>query len=108
MTTANAENSSQPGEPAPVAPPAASTAREGIMVMLLVDASGRHRDAAPARLPGGMKSGASSVTIRVDLPDGRVVLVETSLKMLGTVARAFEAADAGDAERAAASAKGQG
>jgi len=61
-----------------------------------------------ARLPGGMRSGASSVTIRVDLPDGHVVLVETSLKMLGMVARAFEAADAGDAERAAASAKGQG
>ncbi len=59
-----------------------------------------------ARLPGGMTSGASSVTIRVDLPDGRVVLVETSLRMLGLVARAFEAADEGDAERAAAAAKG--
>lgn len=59
-----------------------------------------------ARLPGGMKSGASSVTIRVDLPDGRVVLVETSLKMLVAVARAFEAADAGDAERATAAARG--
>lgn len=53
-----------------------------------------------ARLPGGMTSGASSVTIRIDLPDGRVVLAETSLALLLGAARAFETAEARDAEDA--------
>ncbi len=47
-----------------------------------------------ARLPGGLTSGKSSVTIRVDLPDGRVVLAETSLALLRTAVQAFDAADA--------------
>lgn len=46
-----------------------------------------------ARMPEGLASGKSSVTIRVDLPDGRVVLAETSLALLSTAVRAFEAAD---------------
>lgn len=54
-----------------------------------------------ARLPGGMSSGNSSVTIRVNLPDGRVVLAETSLALLRMAVQAFDAADAADAERAA-------
>jgi hypothetical protein len=33
-------------------------------------------------LAGGMESGATSVMFRLDLPDGRVVLAETSLALL--------------------------
>lgn len=32
-------------------------------------------------LPGGMTSGRTSVMLRIDLPDGRVVLAETSLRL---------------------------
>ena len=32
-------------------------------------------------LPGGMASGAPSVTFRINLPDGRVVLAQTSLRL---------------------------
>lgn len=42
------------------------------------------RDAAPiqiAALSGGMSSGAPSVAIRIDLPDGRIVVAETSLRL---------------------------
>lgn len=35
-----------------------------------------------APLKGGMSSGAPSVAFRIDLPDGRHVLAETSLKLL--------------------------
>jgi hypothetical protein len=35
-----------------------------------------------AGLAGGMASGKPSVALRVDLPDGRVVLTETSLALL--------------------------
>ena len=41
-------------------------------------------DAPPiqvAALRGGMASGRSSVAIRVDLPDGRAVVAETSLRL---------------------------
>ena len=31
------------------------------------------------RLPHGMRSGATSLVIRIELPDGRAVLAETSL-----------------------------
>jgi hypothetical protein len=39
-----------------------------------------------ALLRGGMVSGAPSVTFRINLPDGRVVLTETSLAVLGIAA----------------------
>jgi hypothetical protein len=42
-------------------------------------------------LPGGMESGATSVVIRLDLPDGRVVMAETSLALLLGAARAIAA-----------------
>lgn len=42
-----------------------------------------------AALPGGMTSGRTSVTFRLDLPDGTVVLAETSLLLFLTAARAF-------------------
>lgn len=48
---------------------------------------------AIARLPGGMSSGRSSVTIRVDLEDGSTVLAETSLGALTAALNAFHAAD---------------
>jgi hypothetical protein len=44
-----------------------------------------------AALPAGMLSGAPSVMIRMDLGDGRVVVGETSLKLLLTAADAFRA-----------------
>lgn len=46
-----------------------------------------------ARLPRGMKGGASSVTIRIDLPDGKVLCVETSMKLFLGAADAFRAAE---------------
>lgn len=46
-----------------------------------------------ARLQSGMASGASSVAIRVNTPDGRVVVVELSMKLFQLVAQAFAAAD---------------
>lgn len=48
-----------------------------------------------ARLPGGMQSGKSSVSIRIDLPDGKVVVAETSMRVFLSVADAFRGADAG-------------
>jgi len=44
-----------------------------------------------AGLRGGMGSGKPSVAIRVDLPDGRVAIVQTSLAALETATRALVA-----------------
>ena len=49
-------------------------------------------DAPPiqiAALSAGMKSGAPSIAIRLDLPDGTVVLAETSLRLFQTAAAAL-------------------
>ena len=43
-----------------------------------------------AALEKGMKSGAPSVAIRIDLPDGRTVIQETSLKLWYTATRALK------------------
>jgi hypothetical protein len=51
-------------------------------------------DAPPikiASLPGGMGSGRASICLRIDLPDGRTVLAETSLRLLCMAARGFAA-----------------
>lgn len=48
---------------------------------------------AIAALPGGMTNGKTSVSIRIDLPDGRVVVAETSLTLLGTAVDMFRAQD---------------
>lgn len=45
----------------------------------LIDAGSSLRMAA---LPHGMQSGRASVTLRVDLPDGRTVVTQTSLRNL--------------------------
>lgn len=50
-------------------------------------------DFAIARLSHGMKSGSTSLMIRIDLPDGRVVLQETSLACFLAAARGLEAAE---------------
>jgi hypothetical protein len=42
-------------------------------------------------LPGGMASGAASISMRMDLPDGRIVFWQTSLALLLTAADAFKA-----------------
>ena len=48
-------------------------------------------DIQVAALDGGMTSGRPSVAIRFGLPDGRVVLAETSMRLFLTTARAFAA-----------------
>lgn len=55
---------------------------------------------ALALLPSGMSSGAASVALRIDLPDGRTVVCETSMALLEGAVRAFQGALAGIAERA--------
>jgi hypothetical protein len=42
-----------------------------------------------AVLDGGMVSGRPSVALRLDLPDGRVVIAETSLALLSASVRAI-------------------
>jgi hypothetical protein len=44
-----------------------------------------------AGLEGGMQSGLPSVTIRIDLPNGEVVLAETSMRLFLNAAKAFMA-----------------
>ncbi len=44
-----------------------------------------------AALSGGMTSGKPSVAIGIELPDGRVVVAETSMRLFLTAAKAFEA-----------------
>ena len=44
-----------------------------------------------AALSGGMQSGRPSVALRIDLPDGRVVIAETSMRLFLGAARAFRA-----------------
>ena len=51
-------------------------------------------DAPPiglSALAGGMTSGRTSVILRIDLPDGRVVLAETSLRLLQQAVAALTA-----------------
>ncbi|MDP9266373.1 MAG: hypothetical protein M3O91_09700 [Chloroflexota bacterium] len=51
-----------------------------------------------AALAGGMTSGKPSVAIRVDLPDGRVVVAETSMRLFLAAAVAFHARYGSDLE----------
>lgn len=44
---------------------------------------------AVAALGGGMTSGRPSVSFRIDLPDGRVVIAETSMRIFVNAANAF-------------------
>ena len=45
---------------------------------------------AIARLPLGTNEGRSTVCIRVELPDGRTVLAETTLRLMQNAIRAFD------------------
>lgn len=51
----------------------------------------RTQDITISGLPDGMTSGAPSVALFIELPDGRVVFAETSLKLLLTAADALVA-----------------
>lgn len=44
-----------------------------------------------AALPGGMASGRPSVALRLDLPDGRVVIAETTARLFVSAGRAIAA-----------------
>lgn len=48
-----------------------------------------------ARLPEGMNTGNSSITIRIDNahPDGQPILVQTSMRLFQLVAKSFRDAD---------------
>ena len=49
-------------------------------------------DAPPiqvAVLEGGMRSGLPSLALRLDLPDGKIVIAETSARLFCTAARAI-------------------
>ena len=41
-------------------------------------------------MPGGMASGRTSISLRLDLPDGRVVIVETALYELAKAVREIQ------------------
>jgi len=70
---------------------------------LILDGDGAWQDLDPekvihltgsfkvAALAKGMASGKPSLMIRIDLPDGRVVLQETSMRLWIAVARALAA-----------------
>ena len=58
---------------------------------LLLDAMGENASITFAGLSGGMESGRASVSIRIDLPDGRVVVTETSLRLFKAAAVALAA-----------------
>ena len=42
-------------------------------------------------MPGGMASGQTSISMRLDLPEGQVVVVETSLEQLARAVQAIQA-----------------
>lgn len=46
---------------------------------------------AVARLPGGMSSGNGSVSIRLDMPDGSIIIAQTSERLFLAAADAFRA-----------------
>lgn len=73
-------------------PDVANLAEQGKLIHL--------RDApwSLAALAMGMSSGRTSVALRIDLPDGRTLIAETSLGLLLGAARAFEARHGDQAE----------
>jgi hypothetical protein len=62
---------------------------EGKLIDLMDDP---HAKWSLACLPRGTQGGNPTVTARFDLPDGRVILTQTTLKLLKSAVRAFEAA----------------
>ena len=49
-----------------------------------------------ARLTNATTTGASSVTLRVELPDGRTILAQTTLALIDVAVMAFKAAEEAD------------
>lgn len=82
---------------------------ENPLIRLEMDADGAWTDMAGKKvmrttglrmgvLPHGMQSGAPSVAIRIDLPDGQIVIAETSLALLVTTVNSIRARfDSGEA-----------
>jgi uncharacterized protein (UPF0371 family) len=42
-----------------------------------------------ALMPGGMSTGKAAIAIRIELPDGRTVIAQTSQELFDAAARAF-------------------
>lgn len=57
----------------------------------LLDGYGGKGHISISALDGGMKSGEPSIAIRIDLPDGQVVIAEASMRHFLQAARSFEA-----------------
>lgn len=51
-----------------------------------------------AALSKGMTSGKPSISIRIDLPDGKIVVAETSMRLFLSAAEAFKAKYKGELE----------
>jgi hypothetical protein len=62
---------------------------EGKLITAMGDEAGTIRVGC---LPGGMTSGRTSVSIVIPLPDGTMLLTETSLALFVMAAKALEAA----------------
>jgi hypothetical protein len=60
----------------------------------------QHAVPSVALLPGGMTSGRASVGIRIDLPDGRFVVAQTSLALFRAAVAAFNGREQYIAEQA--------
>jgi len=56
-----------------------------------IDAMGPSTKIAVVPLKGGMESGNTSVTFRVDAPSGETIVFETSLKILKSAVELIEA-----------------
>lgn len=70
---------------------------QGKLITAIADEAGTIRIGG---LPGGMASGRASVTIAIPLPDGTVIVTETSLALFLAAARALRVAyqaECGDA-----------
>lgn len=61
------------------------------LINLMTGATGRDTRIGLACLPSGTVGGRPTVTIRIDLPDGRVLLTETTLRVLGAAVDAMRA-----------------
>jgi hypothetical protein len=57
----------------------------------LIDLMNTKGEIRLAVLDAGMQSGSPSVSIRIDLPDGKTVVTETSAKLFVTAARMIQA-----------------
>lgn len=66
---------------------------DGCWPDLIIDSTLVGKVAALARLPMGMVSGRSSVSMRIELPNGKVVIAEVSLAQLTQAVELFNKLD---------------